>query len=95
MAWKIEKDIEMTQHAHPNIYKFIKIFMNMQNEKEILRIQRKAWGTVRPPSKKYATIKRRLQTLKEKYQDDIIDLMTFAYTAKELLHLGWTSSDSD
>lgn len=94
MALKIEMNIEMTQNAHPNIDKFIKIFKNMQNAKEILRIQREAWGTVRPPSKKYATIKRRLQTLKEKYQD-IIDLMTFAYTATELLHLGWTSSDSD
>lgn len=31
----------------------------------------------RTPSKKYFTIKTRLQTLKERYQNGIIDLMTF------------------
>ena len=47
-----------------------------------------AGGTVRPPAKKYATIKRRLQTLKEKFQDGRIELMTYADYASELLHLG-------
>ncbi len=41
-----------------------------------------------PETKKYANIKRRLQTLKERYQDGIIDLMTYADSALEPLHLG-------
>lgn len=36
----------------------------------------------------FKDIKRRLQTLKERYQDGIIDLMTYADSASELLHLG-------
>ena len=43
---------------------------------------------IRRPTKKYANIKRRLQTPKERYQDGIIDLMTYADSASELLHLG-------
>lgn len=74
MAWKIEED---GTARSPNIYTVIKIFKDTQNAEDILRIQRRAGGTVRPPSKKYATIKTRLQTLKERYQNGIIDLMTF------------------
>lgn len=78
----------MALHAHPNIYTVIKIFKDIQNGKEILQIQKQAGGTIRQPTKKYANIKRRLQTLKERYQDGIIDLMTYADSASELLHLG-------
>lgn len=74
MAWKIEED---DTARSPNIYTVIKIFKDIQNDEDILRIQRRARGTVRPPSKKYATIKTRLQTLKERYQNGIIDLMRF------------------
>uniref|UniRef100_K1QUB1 Uncharacterized protein n=1 Tax=Magallana gigas TaxID=29159 RepID=K1QUB1_MAGGI len=66
----------MALHAHPNIYTVIKIFEDIQNGKEILQIQKQAAGTIRQPTKEYANIKRRLQTLKERYQDGIIDLMT-------------------
>lgn len=72
MAWKIEED---GTARSPNIYTVIKIFKDIQNAEDILRIQRRAGGTVRPPSKKYATIKTRLRDYR--LQNDIIDLMTF------------------
>uniref|UniRef100_K1RDF7 Uncharacterized protein n=1 Tax=Magallana gigas TaxID=29159 RepID=K1RDF7_MAGGI len=78
----------MSLHAHPNIYTVIKIFKDIQNGKDILHIQKQAGGTIRQPTNKYANIKRRLQTLKERYQEGIIDLMTYADSASELLHLG-------
>eukprot|EP00105_Crassostrea_gigas_P045365 XP_019929513.1 PREDICTED: uncharacterized protein LOC109620813 [Crassostrea gigas] len=78
----------MALHAHPNIYTVIKIFKDIQNGKEILQIQKQAGGKIRQPTKKYANIKRRLQTLKERYLDGIINLMTYADSASELLHLG-------
>ncbi|XP_062572688.1 uncharacterized protein LOC134234630 [Saccostrea cucullata] len=92
----------MAQHAHPNIFVVVKMFKDIQNAKEIQKIQREAGGSIRPPAKKYATIKRRLQLLKERYatikrrlqllkeryQHGIIDLMTYTDSASELLHLG-------
>lgn len=75
----------MALQAHPNIYTVIKIFKDIQNGKEILQIQKQAGGIIRQPTK---NIKRRLQTLKERYQDGIIDLMTYADSASELLHSG-------
>ncbi|XP_052696912.1 uncharacterized protein LOC128175382 [Crassostrea angulata] len=78
----------MALHAHPNIYTVINIFKDIQNGKEILQIQKQAGGTIRQPTKKYANIKKRLQTLKERCQDVIIDLMTYADSTLELLHFG-------
>jgi len=78
----------MALHAHPNIYIVIKLFNDIQISKEILQIQKQGGGTIRRPTKKYVNIKRRLQTLKERYQDGIFDLMTYAESASELLHLG-------
>uniref|UniRef100_K1Q0Y7 Uncharacterized protein n=1 Tax=Magallana gigas TaxID=29159 RepID=K1Q0Y7_MAGGI len=54
----------MALHAHPNIYTVIKIFKDIQNGKVILRIQKQTGGIIRQPIKKYANIKRRLQTLR-------------------------------
>lgn len=81
---KIKK---MTQQAHPNIFTAIKMFKDVQNANDINRIQRAAGGTTRPRAKKYMNIDRRLATLKNRYQTGIIDLMTYADSASELLHL--------
>jgi len=85
MAREAEEDGPI--HAHPNIFIVIKLFKDIQNSKEILQIQKQGGGTIRRPTKKYANTKWRLQTLKERYQDGIIDLMTYADSASELLHL--------
>ena len=75
----------MALHAHPNIYIVIKLFNDIQISKEILQIQEQGGGTIRRPTKKYVNIKMRLQ---KRYQDGIIDLMAYAESASELLHLG-------
>jgi len=72
---------KMTQHAHPNIYSAIQTFKNIQNANDINRIQKADGGTIRPHTKKYANINRRLSTLKERYQNGIIDIMTYADSA--------------
>lgn len=63
----------MVQHAHSNIYAVSKIFKDAHNTN---KFSRRAGGAVSPLSKKYATIKRKLQMLRNRYQDGIIDLMT-------------------
>ncbi|XP_062591960.1 uncharacterized protein LOC134253450 [Saccostrea cucullata] len=75
----------MVQHDHPNILTVIKLFKYIQNANEIL--QRQVGGTIRPSAKKYATIGRRLQLLRERLQNGTIDLMTYTDSSSELLHL--------
>ncbi|KAK3086797.1 hypothetical protein FSP39_023606, partial [Pinctada imbricata] len=79
---------KMVQHAHPNIYTAIQMIKDVENANEITRIQRAAGGTTRPKCKKYLNIDRRLVTLKDRYQQGSIDLMEYADSASELLHLG-------
>ena len=79
----------MTQHAHPNIYTAIQLFKDIQNSIEIANIQRAVGDTIRPRAKKYLNIDRRLATLKDRYQTGVIDLITYADSASQLLHLGW------
>jgi hypothetical protein len=80
---------KMTQHAHPNIYTAIQLFKDIQNSIEIATIQRALGGTIRPRTRKYLNIDRRLATLKDRYQTGVIDLITYADSASQLLHLGW------
>lgn len=75
-------------HAHPNIYTIIQMFKDMQNMNDIGRIQRDAGAPTQPRKKKYVNIDRRLATLKDRYQTGTIDLMTYADSASQLLHLG-------
>lgn len=79
---------KMTQHSHPNIFTAIQMFKDVQNANDIARIQIAAGGTTRPRAKRYINIDRRLTTLKERYQNGLIDLMTYADSASQLLHLG-------
>ncbi|XP_060068385.1 uncharacterized protein LOC132548532 [Ylistrum balloti] len=79
---------ENVLHAHPNIYTIIQTFKDIQDMNDISRIQRDAGGTIQPRKKKYANIDRRLATLKDRYQTGTIELMTYADSASELLHLG-------
>ncbi|KAK3107276.1 hypothetical protein FSP39_010924 [Pinctada imbricata] len=79
---------KMAQHSHPNIFNSIQMIKDVQNAIEINAMQRDAGGTTRPKSKKYVTIDRRLTTLRQRYQDGIIELMDYADSASELLHLG-------
>jgi hypothetical protein len=76
-------------HAHPNIYTAIQLFKKIQNSIEIAKIQRAVGGTIRPQAKKYLNVDRRLATLKDRYQTGVIDLITYADSASQLLHLGW------
>jgi hypothetical protein len=77
---------KMTQHAHSNIYTAIQLFKDIQNSIEITTIQRAVGGTIRPRAKKYLNIDRRLATLKDRYQTGVIDLITYADSASQLLH---------
>jgi hypothetical protein len=52
----------------------------------IANIQRAVGGTIRPRDKKYLNIDRRLATLKDRYQTDVIDLITYADSTFQLLH---------
>jgi hypothetical protein len=79
---------KMTQHAHPNIYTAIQLFKDIQNSIEIATIQRALGGTIRPRTRKYLNIDRRLAILKDRYQTGVIDLITYADSASQLLHLG-------
>jgi len=85
-AWhgKLKRKI---QHSHPNIFTIIQAFKDIQNYNEISRIQINAGGLLRPRGKRYVNIDRRLVTLKERYSNGIIDLMTFADSASHLIHL--------
>lgn len=86
-AWhgKLKKKVK---HAHPNIFTIIQTFKDIDNADAINRIQIEAGGTVRPRAKKYCNIDNRLATLKERYGNRNIDLMTYADSASQLLHLG-------
>jgi hypothetical protein len=77
----------MTQHAHPNIYTAIQLFKDIQNSIEIAKIQRALGGIIRPRTKKYLNIDRRLATLKDRYQTGVIDLITYTDSTFQLLHL--------
>ena len=76
----------MTQQAHPNIYTAIQLFKDIQNSIEIAKIQRAVGGTIRPWAKKYLNIDRWLTTRKDIYQTGVIDLITYADSASQLLH---------
>ena len=71
-----------------NIYTEIQLFKDIQSSIEIAKIQRAVGGTIRPRAMKYLNIDRRLATLKDKYQTGVIDLITSADSASQLLHLG-------
>lgn len=57
----------MVLYVYLNIYIVIKIFKDIQNVEDILRIQRRVGGIVCLLFKKYVIIKMRLQMLKERY----------------------------
>lgn len=57
----------IVQYVYFNIYIIIKIFKDIQNVEDILRIQRRVGGIVCLLFKKYVIIKMRLQMLKERY----------------------------
>ena len=78
----------IVQHAHPNIFTTIQTFKDLQNANELNRIQRAAGGSIRPKAKKYLTIDHRLTTLKDRYQRGLIDIMDYADSASQLIHLG-------
>ncbi|KAK3102328.1 hypothetical protein FSP39_010519, partial [Pinctada imbricata] len=78
----------IVQHAHPNIYTTIQTFKDLQNANEINRIQRAVGGSIRPKAKKYLTIDHRLSTLKDRYQRGLVDVMDYADSASQLIHLG-------
>ena len=78
----------MTQHAHPNIYNAMQLFKDIQNSIEIAEIQRAVGGIIRPRAKKYLKIDSRLATPKDRYQTGVVNLITYADSASQLLHLG-------
>ena len=49
-------------------------------------IQIAVGGTIRPRAKIYLNIDRRLATLEDRYQAVVIDLITYADSASQLLH---------
>ncbi|XP_060065583.1 uncharacterized protein LOC132545918 [Ylistrum balloti] len=83
---KLKKKVK---HAHPNIFAIIQTFKEIDNADVINRMQREAGGTTRPRAKKYCNIDPRLTTLKERYGNGTIDLMTYADSASHLLYLGY------
>jgi len=74
-------------HSHPNIYKLITILQRQQASTEIKIIQYAAGGKRVPRKRKYVEIDDRLDTLKDRLQNDLISVVEFADAALYLLHL--------
>ena len=63
------------------------MFKDIQNANEIGLIQKAVGGKTRPHAKRYQTIDYRLSILKERYETSVLELMAYADSASQLLHL--------
>ena len=63
------------------------MFKDIQNANDIGLIQRAVDGTTRPRAKRYQTIDPRLSILKERYETGVLEFMTYADSASQLIHL--------
>jgi len=75
------------QHAHPNIYIFIKVIQEIQTANEVNIIQRAAGGLAVPRRKRYRNIQDQLIQLKTRLQNGDIDIINYGDTVSYLLHL--------
>ena len=77
---KIKKKV----HAHPNIYQIIALLQNTEAVTECTIIQ---YAAARPPKRRrYRVIDNRLQLLKDRYQQGLINVVDYADAASHLLH---------
>jgi hypothetical protein len=81
---KIKKKVH---RAHPNIYLIIEVLQNTQTVTECTIIQYAAGGARPPKRHRYIVIDTRLQLLKERYQQRLINVVDYADAASHLLHL--------
>ena len=82
---KIKKKVH---HAHPNIYQIIEVLQNIQALVTECTIIQYAAGGARPPKRRrYRVIDTRLQLLKDRYQQGLINVVDYTDATSHLLHL--------
>jgi hypothetical protein len=81
---KIKKNVH---HAHPNIYQIIEVLQNTQAVAECTIIQYGAGGARPPKRRRYRVMDTRLQLLKDRYHQGLINVVDYADAASHLLHL--------
>ena len=77
----------MCNRPHPNIFSVVKLLQKEQAANEAKIIQIRAGGKQCPKRRKYRQLDARLQTLKDRLRNGLIDVIQYADAASYLLHL--------
>ena len=90
-----QQDQEERSPSHPNIYQIIEVLQNTQAVAECTIIQYEAGGARPPQRRRYIVMDTRLQLLKDRYHQGLINVVDYADAASHLLHLDLKAVISD